>query len=240
MSLIKCHECGKEISDKADKCPNCGAPVIIENNSILSGPPNIPKPNKKRKVGCLIFIVIFVCVLGGGMINVINHPEKYQSSNNSSNVSKKDTKESLLELDKTSWKQFKGIYTSHNNFMTVIDAFTDNQITSLDFYNECKKAEEYFGKSSNLFSYGNTDDEKAYLSVFKSVALSDQLAAKYLKKYIDSGKTSQLSKAQESIQGAKDAITTIAKNRRKLLAKTGLSDTEIKTKIEQDMKDLEK
>lgn len=24
--LIKCTECGKEISDKADKCPNCGCP----------------------------------------------------------------------------------------------------------------------------------------------------------------------------------------------------------------------
>jgi hypothetical protein len=27
MALIKCSECGKEISDKASACPNCGAPV---------------------------------------------------------------------------------------------------------------------------------------------------------------------------------------------------------------------
>lgn len=27
MALIKCPECGKEISDKAKSCPNCGAPV---------------------------------------------------------------------------------------------------------------------------------------------------------------------------------------------------------------------
>ena len=26
MALIKCYECGKEISDTADKCPHCGAP----------------------------------------------------------------------------------------------------------------------------------------------------------------------------------------------------------------------
>ena len=26
MSLIKCPECGKEISDKAPACPNCGCP----------------------------------------------------------------------------------------------------------------------------------------------------------------------------------------------------------------------
>lgn len=27
MALIKCPECGKEISDKATACPNCGSPV---------------------------------------------------------------------------------------------------------------------------------------------------------------------------------------------------------------------
>ena len=27
MALVKCPECGKEVSDKADKCPNCGCPV---------------------------------------------------------------------------------------------------------------------------------------------------------------------------------------------------------------------
>lgn len=27
MALINCSECGKEISDKANTCPNCGAPI---------------------------------------------------------------------------------------------------------------------------------------------------------------------------------------------------------------------
>ena len=27
MALIKCSECGKEVSDKASNCPNCGAPI---------------------------------------------------------------------------------------------------------------------------------------------------------------------------------------------------------------------
>jgi hypothetical protein len=26
MALIKCSECGKEVSDRASACPNCGAP----------------------------------------------------------------------------------------------------------------------------------------------------------------------------------------------------------------------
>ena len=27
MALIKCPECGKEFSDKAFACPNCGCPI---------------------------------------------------------------------------------------------------------------------------------------------------------------------------------------------------------------------
>ena len=27
MALIKCKECGKEFSDKATACPNCGCPI---------------------------------------------------------------------------------------------------------------------------------------------------------------------------------------------------------------------
>lgn len=31
MALIKCSECGKEISDKASTCPNCGMPLQRED-----------------------------------------------------------------------------------------------------------------------------------------------------------------------------------------------------------------
>lgn len=30
--LIKCSECGKEVSDKANACPNCGAPIGNTSN----------------------------------------------------------------------------------------------------------------------------------------------------------------------------------------------------------------
>lgn len=34
MALIKCPECGKEISDKAGACPNCGCPIASTPTSI--------------------------------------------------------------------------------------------------------------------------------------------------------------------------------------------------------------
>lgn len=33
MALIKCTECGKEYSDKAKNCPNCGCPTDAQNTS---------------------------------------------------------------------------------------------------------------------------------------------------------------------------------------------------------------
>ena len=32
MALIKCYECGTEISDLAQNCPKCGAPTGVKSN----------------------------------------------------------------------------------------------------------------------------------------------------------------------------------------------------------------
>lgn len=40
MALIKCSECSKEVSDKAQSCPNCGSPIAAENLTLtLTGFP---------------------------------------------------------------------------------------------------------------------------------------------------------------------------------------------------------
>lgn len=38
--LIKCLECGREISDKAESCPHCGAPVSIPNETYIPQSPD--------------------------------------------------------------------------------------------------------------------------------------------------------------------------------------------------------
>lgn len=58
MSLIKCKECGKEISDQAVACPNCGCPVTKENINIQQ-----PVNKKKKGHGCLTTIVIFCLII---------------------------------------------------------------------------------------------------------------------------------------------------------------------------------
>ena len=53
MGMIYCPECGKEISDKAKQCPNCGKP-FVQN---MAAP--VPPPRKKKGMGCLPCILVF-------------------------------------------------------------------------------------------------------------------------------------------------------------------------------------
>lgn len=50
MALIKCKECGREVSEQADKCPHCGAPV------------------KKKSSGCAL---LFAIVAGVALVGYI-------------------------------------------------------------------------------------------------------------------------------------------------------------------------
>ena len=50
MALIKCPECGKEISDKAKACPECGYKM---------------NKSKKKFIPILIFVLLVVACVGG-------------------------------------------------------------------------------------------------------------------------------------------------------------------------------
>lgn len=52
MALIKCPECGKEISDAVQICPHCGFP--IKNHKKISG----------KLIGIIVVIVIFIAIVG--------------------------------------------------------------------------------------------------------------------------------------------------------------------------------
>jgi len=77
MALIKCNECGKEISDKASVCINCGCPIDkkeieekeiekrdIEENEIIS----IILDKKKLKIFRILYMIfgiifMFICFI---------------------------------------------------------------------------------------------------------------------------------------------------------------------------------
>lgn len=70
MSLIQCPECGKEISDHAEKCPNCGYPINgngaeqIHNQSTYVHPVTVRAYNQKPKQSTLGLIALLLSLLG--------------------------------------------------------------------------------------------------------------------------------------------------------------------------------
>lgn len=103
MALIICSECGKEISDKAASCPNCGCPINIQQkkeekhtyfngaeqkaaqqNTIVQSSPivvNNAAPNKK-KGSCLktILITIGILFILGTIGNIFGRNKDSQKS----------------------------------------------------------------------------------------------------------------------------------------------------------------
>lgn len=90
MALIKCSECGNEVSDKAASCPKCGCPIIqvgVYRATTLNGEPvgdvtvgenntesdNNKKNKEKREISPLSYVSLAFCIAGffNGFISII-------------------------------------------------------------------------------------------------------------------------------------------------------------------------
>lgn len=113
MAMIKCPECGKEISDKAAACPNCGAPIVQPAKAPeieMQSAPNLSeryrdngKKEKKKKGGKLKWVVIAIVVIfviaaiSGGSDN----DSKTASSNKNTDSPEKSVKNQELTEEET-------------------------------------------------------------------------------------------------------------------------------------------
>ncbi len=72
MALIKCSECGADISDKASACPKCGCPLNI-TKQIIS---DTKKKQSKKIITTIIicFAIIIVLAVSIGLIKHSNTP----------------------------------------------------------------------------------------------------------------------------------------------------------------------
>ncbi len=106
MALIKCSECGKQISNKAKQCIHCGAPIEMEkeinkeekNNEIVSADKNVmnttPKQNTNNNsnnaVGCIVglifLVVIVILVLYGVGVFDSDKSEKNEKQEKTENI----------------------------------------------------------------------------------------------------------------------------------------------------------
>ena len=196
-------------------------------------------PNKKKR-GKTIILSILIFIVGVFVIAGIEGSHEVKNLDDGAVPTSVPTSStSLKEFDAKTWEQFKILYDAHNNLMDAMYAYGDGKINTLDFYNYCKEAEEYFRNISTKFGYGSSAYEKKYLSVFRNWALYDQLVAKNLMKYLDTYEIKYLSTAEEYIQLASDAAVTIASNRAKLLKDAGYTSEEIQEIIDNIPNELE-
>lgn len=65
MALIKCPECGQQISDKAKVCPYCGHPIAYEN--VKGNMTHFFKQKWVKIVGIIIFIYIVLRIISSMM-----------------------------------------------------------------------------------------------------------------------------------------------------------------------------
>ena len=65
MAMIDCPECGKQISDKAPACPNCGAPSnLFQPQQSPPPPPTAPSKNSTTKNRTAQVVILLVLCLG--------------------------------------------------------------------------------------------------------------------------------------------------------------------------------
>lgn len=143
MALIKCKECGKDISDSSSECIHCGAPTSIsfKRNS------NIGVKPKKRNTRKIIIIVICLLIL---CIAILGIPFFINSKHNGS----------------LSSRTLNGEYSApdlEDNTMRVIFEFKDDGTA---FYQRCNTETDacadphsytYYKYGSNLTIYYSND-----------------------------------------------------------------------------------
>lgn len=76
MALIKCPKCGKEMSDRADRCPQCGTPIDeiktalekIETNAPAATATSQPKKKNGMPTWAWILIIAGSLIIVGGIV----------------------------------------------------------------------------------------------------------------------------------------------------------------------------
>lgn len=229
MSMIKCRECGKEISDQAVACPNCGAPLLgnpEKARQFSDKVQNIENRRKKKSRGCLITIIIIAIIVTGISVvitKVMEEPKKYGIKTVSND--KPMDKEDAGKLDEEVWKMVSNTIDMNNGLIDAIMGYSDSTVSELDLYDYSKDISSNLALSS--YPKSNNEDAKAYIGSCEDFNLVVQRLSDSVKKYIDSKETGDLSTVKKNIESVNEAITIVSGNRGLFLKNAGFSQEEI-------------
>ena len=63
MALVKCPDCGREVSEKAPACPHCGRPIASQPARAKVDGPTEGLFLRSLNCGCVVALVIVVLVM---------------------------------------------------------------------------------------------------------------------------------------------------------------------------------
>lgn len=132
MALINCSECGKEISDKAVACPNCGCPLPRANPKPRSSG-GFPKKNNNKKRSQRLYAIFFFLIVLPIMLFVLSGLSDNQSSEGKKPLPKVELKKKLNDsFDDQIESKYRAIinYNDEGNFKDAI--FVLDQFQNFD------------------------------------------------------------------------------------------------------------
>lgn len=161
MAMVKCKDCERNVSDKAEKCPFCGCPINYEfTDEELKA-----KEEKKRKANKIWLIFMIVCaVIIAVCIPIIasDNNDDYSATTN------QEAYRALIRAQndmgsgfKESEINFEIVYSDGSKTVILCEAISDN---AKSFYNT------YY--DTTIIYYGH---ENGYGTGEYSYALSDSL-----------------------------------------------------------------
>lgn len=134
MALIKCPECGKEVSDRAGQCPNCGYPVekifamksVGKNVKKISVKSNILDRIKMNKKAISIIIMVVCMAIIFKSINGSTNREYCEGLKWGTSLERVEKKYPDLDYD-----------ADEDYYYTLVDSFADCpnlDFTDMNFY----------------------------------------------------------------------------------------------------------
>ena len=123
MALIKCCECGKEISDKAKHCPNCGVTIKKGNKTLLF-----------LAIGATIVIIIIVIIIF--ILNNTNNSDTNNTNNSDANNTNTSDTNNTNNSDTNNTNNSDANNTNTSEYVNFIT------ISDMELLNDIKKNEK--------------------------------------------------------------------------------------------------
>ena len=151
------------------------------------------------------------------------------------NTNNPNSPEALLAFDERAWNDYIKIETIYDNLLLAVQTYCNGDISEEDYRNQLTKLDKDFQNVLNSLDYAETEEELCYLEAIQDSATYYQSTTQGFINYLNSSDKADLLVATKSMHLGINNLSVISLEKEALLAKTGLSDEEMRKKINNDI-----